>query len=465
MTGSAMGDTLAERIERRTAEVGVVGLGYVGLPLAVALAEAGFRVTGIDIDERKVRAIRAGQSPILDVADALIAPLVAAGRLRASESFDVAAECDALFVCVPTPFDANKTPDLRAVHAAADGIGGALRPGQLVVLQSTTYPGTTEEVIRPRLEAGGLKAGQDFFLAFCPERIDPGVPSHTVTNTPKVVGGLTPTCAALAAALLGALGTSVQTVSSPRVAEMTKLLENIFRSVNIALVNELSLLCERMGIDVWEVIDAAASKPFGFMPFRPGAGVGGHCIPIDPYYLAWKAREFDFSTRFIELAADINQGMPYHVVNLVSRWLDAHGRTVRGAQVLVLGVAFKPEVDDARHSPAGRVIELLLERGASVRYHDPYVPRFRVGADVFYAAQEELESSPLTDALLAQSDVVVIVTGHRNVDYTRVVRLARLVVDTANVSGPAAPHVVRLGAPRPAAAHQPDRPSASLDGR
>ncbi len=356
-----------------------------------------------------------------------------------------------VFVCVPTPFDVNKTPDLRAVHAAADGIAAHLRPGQLVVLQSTTYPGTTEEVIRPRLEAHGLRAGHDFFLAFSPERIDPGVATHTVKNTPKVVGGVTPDCTRLAADVLGTLGTTVHAVSSPRVAEMTKLLENIFRSVNIALVNELALLCERMGIDVWEVIDAAATKPFGFMPFRPGAGVGGHCIPIDPYYLAWKAREFDFSTRFIELAADINQAMPIHVVGLVGRWLDSHGHTVRGARVLVLGVAFKPDVDDPRQSPAERVIELLLERGAQVRYHDPHVPVFHVGANVFHRDRERLASVPLTDEELAAADVAVIITAHRQVDYERVTRWARLVVDTANVTGAGAgATVVRLGAPPPA---------------
>lgn len=444
--------SLNQRIHDRSARIGVVGLGYVGLPLAVALAEAGFQVAGIDIDERKVTAIQGGRSPIQDVDDDQVAALLAAGRLGAGTSFAAVAKCDAVFVCVPTPFDANKTPDLRAVHAAADAIGTYLRPGQLVVLQSTTYPGTTEETIRPRLETGGLAAGVDFFLAFSPERIDPGVPSHTVMNTPKVVGGLTPTCTALAAALLGTLGTSVHPVSSPRVAEMTKLLENIFRSVNIALVNELALLCERMGIDVWEVIEAAATKPFGFMPFRPSAGVGGHCIPIDPYYLAWKAREFDFTTRFIELAADINQGMPYHVVNLVSRWLDAHGSTVSGARVLVLGVAFKPDVEDPRHSPAERVIELLLQRGALVTYHDPHVPTFQVGADVFHPARELLASVELTDTALHAADVVVILTAHRAVDHGRVVRLARRVVDTANATAQwPAPHVLRLGAPSPGA--------------
>lgn len=449
-----MRESLEARIRDRTAQVGVVGLGYVGLPLAAALGQVGFNVTGIDVDGRKVSAVLAGRSPIQDVGDADVAALVAAGRLTASPTYDVVPECDVIFVCVPTPFDVNKTPDLRAVHAAADGIAAHLRPGQLVVLQSTTYPGTTEEVIRPRLEASGLLAGVDFYLAFSPERIDPGVTDHTVKNTPKVVGGVTADCTTLAASLLGTLGTSVHAVSSPRVAEMTKLLENIFRTVNIALVNELALLCERMGIDAWEVIEAAATKPFGFMPFRPGAGVGGHCIPIDPHYLSWKAREFDFSTRFIELAADINQGMPVHVAGLVGRWLDAHGLTVRGARVLVLGVAFKPDVDDPRHSPAERVIELLLERGADVGYHDPHVPVFHVGANVFHRDRERLVSIPLTDDALTAADIVVIITAHRAVDYARVTRLARLVVDSANATGPrAGPTVARLGAPVPSAAH------------
>lgn len=439
---------LEERIADRSAAVGVVGMGYVGLPLAVALAEAEFKVVGIDVDEGKVAAIRAGRSPIRDVGADRVADLVERGRLAASASFSVVPDCDVLFVCVPTPFDANKTPDLSYVHAAADGIADHLRRGQLVVIQSTTYPGTTQEAVRPRLERGGLCAGRDFYLAFSPERIDPGVSEHTVLNTPKVVGGVTPTCGALAAAILSTLGPPVHLVSSPQVAEMTKLLENIFRAVNIALVNELAVLCERMGIDMWEVVDAAATKPFGFMPFRPGAGVGGHCIPIDPYYLAWKAREYDFSTRFIELAADINQAMPAHAVNLVRRALSDAGHGVRGARVLVLGVAFKPNVDDPRNSPAERIIELLLEGGAEVRYHDPFIPEFHVGANVFHREPEVLTSVPLTDAEIAAADVVVIVAGHGGIDYDHVARQARLVVDTANTTGGrGGPSVLRLGAP------------------
>ncbi len=439
---------LAARIADRSALVGVVGLGYVGLPLAVALAECGYAVRGLDIAAGRVADIQAGRSPIGDVADERLAPLVAGGRLAASGDEAVLAACDVIFVCVPTPFDANKTPDLRAVVAAAESVARQLRAGQLIILQSTTYPGTTEEVILPRLAATGLQVGREVHLAFSPERIDPGVAEHTVRNTPKVVGGLTEDCARLAADLLAALGPEVRIVSSPRVAEMTKLLENIFRSVNIALVNELALLAERMGIDIWEVIGAAATKPFGFMPFWPGPGVGGHCIPIDPYYLSWKAREFDFSTRFIELAADINQGMPSHVVALLAGALDRRGHTLKGARILVLGVAFKPEVDDPRHSPAERVIALLLARGAEVAYHDPYIPQLAVGGDVFLPQGRVLSSRPLDAQALGACDAALILTAHRRMDLDLVLGAAPLVVDaTRATAGRAAPHLVRLGTP------------------
>jgi UDP-N-acetyl-D-glucosamine dehydrogenase len=358
----------------------------------------------------------------------------------------VLSECEAVFVCVPTPFDANKTPDLTYVLQAADGIARHIRRGQLIVLQSTTYPGTTEEVMLPRLQQGGLRAGDDFFLAFVPERIDPGVPEHTVKNTPKVVGGVTVDCTSLTSELLSTLGTSVHTVSSPRAAEMTKLLENIFRSVNIALVNELALLSESMGIDIWEVIEAATTKPFGYMAFRPGPGVGGHCIPIDPYYLSWKAREYDFSTRFIELAADINQAMPRHVARLVGRGLGRHGRSLVGADILVLGVAFKPDVDDARNSPAERVIEFLIAEGARVRYHDPHVGSFRVGGNVFLADPVRLSSEPLTAESIGSADAVVILTAHSGIDYEMVTEKARFVVDAVNATRGRSLDVLRLGA-------------------
>ncbi len=444
-------EPLSSRISSRTARVAVIGLGYVGLPLAVAFARAGFPVTGVDVDEGKVAALNAGRSYIGDISDEDLRPHVASGRLRATTDYDVLREADAIFICVPTPYDAQRAPDLSYIRAAAEGIRPRLRPGQLVVLQSTTYPGTTEEVVQPILEASGLRAAVDFYLAFSPERIDPGNKQWSAYNTPKVVGGVDPESTLLACELLGQMGAPVHPVSSPRAAEMTKLLENIFRSVNIALVNELALLAERMGIDFWEVIEAAKTKPFGFMPFYPGAGVGGHCIPVDPYYLSWKAREYDFYTKFIELAAEVNQAMPYHAVDLVVEALSQDGHPLKGARVLVLGVAFKPDVDDPRNSPAERVIELLLARGAEVRYHDPYIPRFTVGGDVFYRPNCTLESVPLTDENLAAADCVVIVTGHRSVNYARVVRTARRVVDCCNAIRGAPPdrRLIRLGAPIP----------------
>lgn len=446
---AALAERLLGRIADRTARIGVVGLGYVGLPLAVALAEQGFGVLGIDVSPERVGAINGGVSPIGDVTDARIAALVAAGRLRATADELDAAPCDVRFVCVPTPFDRNKTPDLSYVDAAADGIAATLQPGQLVILQSTTYPGTTDEAVRPRLEQGGLVAGRDFFLAFVPERIDPGVPQHTVQNTPKVVGGLTPHCTAVTTAVLATLGTSIMAVSSPRVAELTKLLENVFRAVNIALVNELAVLCEQMGIDVWEVIGAAATKPYGFMPFWPGPGVGGHCIPVDPWYLSWKAREYDFPTRFIELAAEVNQNMPSHVVDLVVRALEADGTALTGADVLVIGVAFKANVEDARLAPAERVIALMAARGARVGYHDPHIARFQVGGDVFLAEPLTLRSEPLTAARLSAADAVVLLVAHDAVDVGAITAGARLVVDACNATAGHAgrARVVRLGAP------------------
>jgi UDP-N-acetyl-D-glucosamine dehydrogenase len=442
-------ESLAYKIAERSARLAVIGLGYVGLPLSVGFARAGFAVVGLDIDERKLATLNAGHSHIQDVPSADVAAVAGAGRFVASNDYDMLSGVDAIFICVPTPFDARKAPDLTYIEQAARGIALRLRRGQLVILQSTTYPGTTEEFVLPILEGSGLRAGVDFHLAFSPERINPGDRHFTVENTPKVVGGLTSHCTELARLLLAQLFAHVHVVSSPRAAEMSKLLENIYRSVNIALVNELALLSERMGIDLWEVIEAAKTKPFGFMPFYPGPGAGGHCIPVDPYYLSWKAREYDFYTKFIELAAEVNQAMPYHVVDLVAQALSRQGRPVEGASVLVLGVAFKRDVDDARNSPAERVIELLLQRGAEVTVHDPHVPRFRIGRDVFYREERWLESVPLTDRLLAAADCVVILAGHRAVDYSQVVRAARLVVDTVNCTSGlrGAAEVVRIGAP------------------
>lgn len=443
---------MLDKIANKTARVCVIGLGYVGLPLAVELAREGFPVVGLDTDARKVAALLRGVSHIRDVPSEKIMPLITQKKFMPTSDYDAIREVEIIFICVPTPFDQMKAPDLASVRQATEGIALRLRAGQLVILQSTTFPGTTEEVCLPILEKSGLRAGKDFHLAFSPERIDPGATRSAgwnVKNTPKVVGGLTPKCAELAKALLVNLTKEVYIVSSPRTAEMTKLLENIFRSVNIALVNELALLSERMNINFWEVIEAAKTKPFGFMPFYPGAGVGGHCIPVDPYYLSWKAREFDFNTKFIELAADINQGMPYHVVKMLSDSLNRLGKSVNGSNVLVLGVAFKFGVDDARNSPAERVIEMLLNRGARVQYHDPYVPTFHVGGNVFHRDHVELKSVPLTQDLVSACDGVVIVTAHREVDYGMVVKCAPLVIDSANATAGMQGNIVLVGAPLP----------------
>jgi UDP-N-acetyl-D-glucosamine dehydrogenase len=443
---------LTDKSTNQDTKIAIIGLGYVGLPLAAGFAKAGFRVVGVEIDARKVALLNEGRSYIGDITDEELAPHVTAGRLRATDDYDVLREADAVFICVPTPYDEQRAPDLVFVCEAAEGILPRLQPGQLIVLQSTTYPGTTDEVVKPILEQSGLQAGVDFHLAFSPERIDPGNEVWTAYNTPKVIGGITPKCTQLACDLLSQMGALVHPVSTPRAAEMTKLLENIFRSVNIALVNELALLAERMHIDFWEVIEAAQTKPFGFMPFFPGPGVGGHCIPVDPYYLSWKAREYDFYTKFIELAAEVNQAMPYHVIELTREALSWAGHPLHGANVLVLGVAFKPGVEDPRNSPAERVIELLFDHGANVSYHDPHVAEFHAGGDVFYPDAITLESVPLTEEALTSADCVIIVTGHRSLDYRQVVQQASLVIDCCNATratddGKA--RIVRLGAPFP----------------
>ncbi len=446
-------DILLKKINDRSARVGVIGLGYVGLPLATTFGQNGFCVLGLDVDEQKLAKLARDTSYIEDVPSSQIASLRAAGRFTATGDYGMLQHCDAVFICVPTPMTSQKAPDLGYIERAARGIAGQLHAGQLVILQSTTYPGTTEEFVLPILAATGLQVGSDFFLAFSPERIDPGHTSsagYGVANTPKVVGGVTAACTLLAAALLEHLTAKVHVVSSPRTAEMCKLLENTFRSVNIALVNEMALLSERMGIDVWEVIDAARTKPYGYMAFYPGAGVGGHCIPIDPYYLSWKAREYDFYTRFIEFAADTNQLMPYHLVDVISQALNRLGKHIGGARILILGVAFKANIDDARNSPAERVIELLHERGARVLYCDPHVPEFRVGHNVFQPEALTLQSVPLNAETLEASDCAVITTGHRAFDYDQIVRHAPLVVDATNATRNVSEHrekIVRIGAP------------------
>ena len=444
---------LEERIRTRTATVAVLGLGYVGLPLAVAFARAGLVVRGIDVDAGRVAALNTGVSYIGDVpGDVLRRVLPPQGRLVATTDYAALAEADVVVISVPTPMTRMKQPDIRYIVSAAEGIRRYLCPGMLVVVQSTTYPGTTQKDVQPILEADGLRAGVDFHLAFVPERINPGDRRFTVENIPTIAGGVTPRCGALAAQLFGAIGAPVMVVSSPAAAELTKCYENTFRFVNIALANELAKLCERMGLDVWEVIEAAKTKPFAFMAHYPSAGVGGHCILVDPYYLACAAREYDLSLGFIQLAADINEEMPYHVAGLVGRALGRHGIAVRGARVLVLGVAFKRDIDDARNSPSERVIEALLEDGADVVYHDPYVPEFPVHSDFAARRRFRLRSQSLTDALLATVDCAVIVQAHSGVDYAWIAQHARTVVDACGAlpagalpAGVAGEHILRLG--------------------
>ena len=412
-------------IADRKALVGVVGLGYVGLPLAVEFAGAGLQVLGFDMQEKKVAQVNAGESYIADVSSERLGPLAKSGRLSATNNLADLARCDAICVCVPTPLDKNKVPDISYVATTADNIAKTLRDGQLIVLESTTYPGTTEEIMLPRLEAHGKKVGKDFFLAFSPERIDPGRKDFTTRNTPKVVGGITPECTELAAELYSTFNSSIHRVSSPRVAEMEKLLENIFRLVNVSLVNELSLLCERLDIDIWEVIEAASTKPYGFMPFYPGPGLGGHCIPIDPFYLSWKAKEVNFTPRFVELAGDINDHMPHFVLTKVSVSLNRHKKCLNGANVLVLGVAYKKDVSDTRESPSLSIIRELWKKFANVSYNDPHVPNVKIG-------DRELASVELTDDVLNNADCVVILTDHSDYDFAHIAKHAKLVVDTRN---------------------------------
>jgi UDP-N-acetyl-D-glucosamine dehydrogenase len=413
--------------------VGVVGLGYVGLPLAVAFAEEGCDVIGVDVDARKLHELAAGRSYVADVGDERVRAVAA--RLRASSAYAELASADAVLLCLPTPLTPNREPDLTPLLDATRSLAKVLRTGQLVVLESTTYPGTTRERLAPLLEESGLAAGRDFHLAFSPERVDPGREDFTLRNTPKLVGGLTPACGDRAEQLYGLVCDAVVRVSSPEAAELAKLLENIFRSVNIALVNELAMLAERMGIDVWEVVDAAATKPYGFMRFEPGPGMGGHCLPVDPFYLSWRAREFDMPTEFIELAGKINQQMPYHCVARAARALNDVGLPVKGARIGVLGVSYKPGIGDTRESPALKMIELLRGMGAEVRYHDPHVRAL---------PELALECSEL-DALLGESDLVVIVTAHDDVDYELVAQRSRLVVDLRGVTRRvSAGNVVRL---------------------
>ncbi len=419
-------DALRRAIADRTARVGVIGLGYVGLPLVELFAGGGFPVLGFDIDEAKVDRLRARRSYIGHIASGRIAALLDGGRFDPTADFARLAEADAILICVPTPLGAHREPDLSAVVATGRAIGSHLRPGQLVVLESTTYPGTTRDVLRPELEAGGLTAGRDFFLAYSPEREDPGNPKFSAGNIPKVVGGWDRDGGELACALYGAVVPQVVPVSSCEVAEACKILENTYRAVNIALVNELKLVFERMGIDVWEVIDAAKTKPFGFQAFYPGPGLGGHCIPIDPFYLTWAAHTYGLHTRFIELAGEINTAMPHHVVDRVMAALNDRGRALRGSRVLVLGASYKPDVDDCRESPAVELMELLRDRGAEVSYSDPHVPAL----PALRGHTIRLESVPLTAEVLASQDCVLVATDHAAFDWGFIVRHCSLLIDT-----------------------------------
>ena len=417
---------LLAKAKDRTALCGVVGLGYVGLPLVMEFVRAGYRVIGFDVNQTVVDALTAGRSHIKDVTAAAVADAVRSGKFVATTDLTRLREPDAISICVPTPLSKTKDPDVSFVLAATDAVKRSLRRGQLVILESTTYPGTTRELMLPALEATGLKVGEDFFLAFSPERVDPGNVKWNTRNTPKVVGGITPTCLQVATALYQPAIERLVPVSSTEAAELVKILENTFRSVNIGLVNEMAIVCDKLGVDVWEVIEAAATKPFGFMKFMPGPGVGGHCIPLDPHYLAWKMRTLNYKTRFIELAGELNSAMPEYWIGKLAERLNDVGKAVRASTVLVLGVAYKKDIDDTRESPALDVIRLLHQRGATVRFHDPYVANIKEdGLD--------LTSVALTPATLEAVDCVIVVTDHSSVDYAMVARHARAVVDTRHV--------------------------------
>jgi UDP-N-acetyl-D-glucosamine dehydrogenase len=441
-------DRLLSKIRDRSATTGIIGLGYVGLPLAMELCEAGFSVIGYDISERVTRSLMRGESHILDVPAKQVAKHVKAGRFVATTDEARLADCDTISIAVPTPLAKTRDPDMTYVIAAAEAIARRARAGMLMVLESTTYPGTTRDVLQPRLEARGLTLGVDVFLAFSPERVDPGNPTWHTKNTPKVLGGITPACTEVATALYESCIDTVVPVSSPEAAELVKLLENTFRSVNIAMANEMAIVCDKLGVDVFEVIEAAATKPFGFMKFTPGPGIGGHCIPLDPHYLAWKMRTLNYKTRFIDLASEVNSGMPDVVVRKVADALNDEEKSVRGSRILVLGVAYKKDIDDMRESPALDVMRLLEERGAEVTYHDPHVATFREDG-------HERSSVALTDSVLQKADAVVVVTDHAEIDWARVAAKASLVIDTRNVLGRSGPTRARVVALTPRATALP----------
>lgn len=430
---------LMAKFKNHTAVVAVVGIGYVGLPLAVEKAKVGFPVIGLDRNEERVGMINRGENYIRDVKDEELAKVVSDGKLHASNDFSDLNRADVVIICVPTPLTVHRMPDLQYIENVTQQIAEHMRPGQLISLESTTYPGTTEEVILPKLAATGLQVGEDFFLVHSPERVDPGNKRYTTQNTNKLVGGVTETCTEVAAAFYRETIIKVIKCSSPAIAEMAKVFENTYRAVNIALVNEMALLCDRMGISVWEMLDAAFTKPFGIQPFYPGPGVGGHCIPVDPFYLAWKAREYDFSTRFIELAGEVNLSMPYFVVEKAERILGLQGKSLRGSRILALGVAYKADLPDLRESPALKVIQLLIKEGCEVAYYDSYVPSIEIALQN-QGMHEEKESirldsiRELTAQEIGNADLVVILTGHSGVDYELVVQSARAVLDTRNAT-------------------------------
>ncbi|PYS38403.1 MAG: hypothetical protein DMG14_17785 [Acidobacteria bacterium] len=424
-------DSLIKNIQSRNVRVGVIGLGYVGLPLVLRFGEEHFTVIGFDVDAEKVRKLNAGQSYIRHIPATRLQTLIKEKQFEATADFRRLSEPDCIIICVPTPLTAKKDPDLQYIEKTAAAISKTLRKGQLISLESTTYPGTTEEILLERFRTTGLEVGQDYFLVFSPEREDPGNPKFSTRTIPKVVGGITPDCLEAGKTLYSQVIDRVVTVSSTRAAELVKLLENIYRCVNIALVNELKLLADRMNIDIWEVIEAAATKPFGYTPFYPGPGLGGHCIPIDPFYLSWKAKEYDFSTRFIQLAGEVNTSIPYYVVDRIAAALNDHSRAIRGSNVLVLGVAYKKDVDDVRESPALEIMELLQHRGAILSYHDPYISQLHKMRAYDFSHMRSVE---LTEQTLGQVDVVLIATDHSSFDYQWIVDHAPLVLDTRNAT-------------------------------
>ena len=429
--GSESVDGFVERIGSRDIDVGIIGLGYVGLPLVLRFCEEGFRVTGFDIDPAKIDSLNRGVSYIKHISDEALSRFISSEPplFKATCDMSQLSNMDVIIICVPTPLNEKREPELKFVRSTAEEISRHLRKGQLISLESTTYPGTTEEVLLPLFEGNGLKVGSDFYLVFSPEREDPGRKDFTTRNTPKLLGGMTPACLKIGSAVYSQIVERVVELSSPRVAEMAKLLENIYRCVNIALVNELKILCDRMGIDIWEVIEAAKTKPFGFQSFYPGPGLGGHCIPVDPFYLTWKAREYDFVTKFIELAGEINSNMPYYVVQKVMEALNERGRALKGSKILVLGIAYKKDVDDLRESPSLEIIRQLQKRGAIVRYNDPFIPVAVSKRKGFH-----MESKELTREILSESDCVIITADHSAYDYKWIVDNSRLVVDTRNAT-------------------------------